>query len=557
MRVALAYMRYSSKQQGSGSTLTRQRQLINKWVDDQKREHGEVYEIKWYIDKGLSGWTGKNKEGALGDLLKDAKNYPAGTPILVESVDRLTRGGIQETQAILNELTFTGVVVHAIMDRQVIHNEDLNTIQGVVTIIAYADSARKASDIKSERVSASKERNWKLAKEGKKLVTSHLPGWLYKDADGKLQVDPKKQALVKEIFELRLAGSTFQGIADVMNDRQEPVLNSRKGASNWLPNSIRSLLHNRATIGYLPASKVNKKYEEIEGYFPPVISSELFYAVNDVSVPAVRGKERKEKAQYPETVYLLKKLVRCKYCGGNVFPNGAKPGYWGRVRCMGHHTKVCEAPPISRYDLEHILVTKLFPLLKYMEVGKEQSPVASLQARIDHLSNIIGGYYDDLEDIPREDKAMRRDINSRISKRSVEREELERQLALTKRKMDVRTENTLSGLDFNNYSDRLKMQLVINRNIERIVLDTLFDRVHVKLVNGNALMNFPLYGDVDASHTLVAAMDNKTGISADVEQMLGLTDTLPTVYNLAHQELDTDDREFPDVESDYPNDDGI
>lgn len=118
--------------------------------------------------------------------------------------------------------------------------------------------------------------------------------------------------------------------------------------------------------------------------------------------------------------------------------------------------------------------------------------------------------------------------------------------------MEVRTENTLSDLNYDDYSDRLKMQLVISRNIERIVLDSLFDKVHIKLVNGNALMDFPLYGDVDGARLVITAKEN-TGIT-DVERILGLDDAMPTVYNLAPSSGEfMDDREFPEVEPDYPN----
>jgi hypothetical protein len=59
-------------------------------------------------------------------------------------------------------------------------------------IIAVAERGREESDIKSERVSSSKERNYELAKLGKKLVTRNLPGWIYLDQKGKMQIDPAK-----------------------------------------------------------------------------------------------------------------------------------------------------------------------------------------------------------------------------------------------------------------------------------------------------------------------------------------------------------------------------
>lgn len=191
MCVAIGYMRYSSKLQGAGSTIHRQKSLINKWVEDQKTHHGKVYEVKLYTDKGLSGWTGENLlAGALGRLIEEveAGGYPEGTPIILESIDRLSRQGHEEATAILRRLTSTGCVVHSILDRQVIQRSDLKTFIGAMQIIAVAERGREESDIKSERVSSSKERNYELAKLGKKLVTRNLPGWIYLDQKGRCRL---------------------------------------------------------------------------------------------------------------------------------------------------------------------------------------------------------------------------------------------------------------------------------------------------------------------------------------------------------------------------------
>lgn len=529
MSIAIGYMRYSSAAQGSGSTIARQRDRIQKWVDEQRKD-GKFYEVRWYEDRGVSGWDGSNRNaGALGHLINDINSgmYPAETPIIVESVDRITRAGIQETQRILSELTIKGLVVHALLDRQTVSYADLDTLQGVVTVVAYAEKSRAESDLKSERVRAAAKKRHEAARRGEKLMAGHLPGWIYvSDTDGKMKVDPVKKKIVENIYRMRLNGMTFQAIANAMNDEAVPILNERRGAKEWLANSVRTLLRNRSVIGYLPPSKVNKDYGEIEGYFPKAISDKLFYDVQEMNVPAKRGLDR-TRPDYPESVYLFKKLIRCKYCLGNVFPNGAKPGYWGRIRCMGHHNKTCQAPPLPRYDLEYNLVTRLFPLLGQMDITAENDPTSELKARIDHLKRQADNLIADLGEA---NASTRKLVMQQLNKVTEEQDGLEKQLVSVQASKEASAESKLSGLDFNDYQDRLRLQVSVKRVVESILLDSLFDKVHVKLHNGNVLYGFPIYGNNDESITLQKAIQNSPEASEEFKELFGISGGLSTVY---------------------------
>lgn len=557
MCIALAYLRYSSQQmQGKGASISRQKELVTKWADEQKRLTGKNYdEISYYIDRGKSAFDGTNiSEGNLGKLIEEVKRgvYPEGTPIICESLDRLTRQGVQHIQQILTQLTETGCVVYTLSDRQVITKKSLNTLGGIVTIVAVADRAREESETKASRVSDSKLRNYKAAIEGKKIMTKHLPGWIYiNETTGKMCVDPEKQKVVEHVYKLRLEGHTYQSIANIMNDSGVPVLNSARGARHWLPNSIRTLLMNKSLIGYSSPSKVNPLIEEIPDYFPRCISDTLFYDVQQTHVPAKRGKKSdKPKATYPESVNLFRGLAVCKYCKGNVFPNGAKSGYWGRVRCMGHHNKTCEAPPIGRYYFEHSLVTRMFPLLKFFDTTKQEDPSSAILSKVKHLETRIANLYEMVADM-----GYNKDLGQQIKSYTEEKEKLERQLVAIKKSIDASVEENISQLDFNDYQDRLTMQRVLSRTIERVVVDSFNERAHIKLLNGNVLYGFPLYGDKDVSLTLQKAT---SGSDAELYTELGLEQPLTTIYMVNGQQAGTpsvDDREFPEVEPDYPNTD--
>lgn len=84
MSDCIGYLRYSSEVQGSGSSVQRQRGLINAWVSEQRERHGKDYTVVWYQDLGISGWDGSNRDkGALGRLIGDieAGVFPPDTPM--------------------------------------------------------------------------------------------------------------------------------------------------------------------------------------------------------------------------------------------------------------------------------------------------------------------------------------------------------------------------------------------------------------------------------------------------------------------------------------------
>ncbi len=525
--VVLAYLRFSSLQmQGKGSSIARQRDLVDRWVDEYQKLTGKPCSVSYYIDRGKSAFDGTNiTEGNLGRLLEEVKSgmHPQGSHIVVESLDRLTRQGIQHVQHILDGLTKTGCIVHTIADRQDINNKTLNTLGGIVTICAIADRAREESETKSRRVSDSKARNHKLALEGKKLVTSHLPGWITKNSKGELSIITSKQKTIESIFKIRLEGYSFQAIANSLNDSQTPVLNEKRGAKHWLANSVRQLLRNRALIGYLPASRVNESLDEIPNYFPVCISEQLFLDVQATNVPSQKGSRlNKAKATYPESVYLFKKLAICKHCGGNVFPNGAKQGYWGRLRCMGNHNKTCDAPAIPRYDFEHSLMTGLFPMLKNI-TATSTDPSLHIQSELEQVERKITNVQQYLED------SYDRELRVRYDELKKQRESLKQQLVTTKRNLELSQENTLSDLDFNNYGDRLTMQRIIARTVSKLVVDTFNDTVHIRLLNDNVIYGFKIYGDSEGSFTLNRAIQDSAN---QICEELGIPSS-PTVYLLS------------------------
>ena len=85
--LAVAYARWSSLEQGKGSTLERQLQVIERYCS----KHGlEILER--VTDEGSSAYTGTNiQTGHLGDVIRrvEAGRLPRDITIVVEQLDRI------------------------------------------------------------------------------------------------------------------------------------------------------------------------------------------------------------------------------------------------------------------------------------------------------------------------------------------------------------------------------------------------------------------------------------------------------------------------------------
>src|SRR5688500_8402325 len=90
--LVISYLRFSGKEQGKGDTTRRQKTGSQEWVSARDLVIDDNFRL---ADEGVSAFRGANVSdtAALGRLLKmvKAKQIPAGSILLVESLDRLSR----------------------------------------------------------------------------------------------------------------------------------------------------------------------------------------------------------------------------------------------------------------------------------------------------------------------------------------------------------------------------------------------------------------------------------------------------------------------------------
>lgn len=279
--LAYSYLRFSRPEQVKGDSLRRQIQQ----TEELCKRHGWTLDST-LTDKGFSGWTGKNvKKGALGLFLAGIKagKVKAGSVLVVEQIDRITRQEPMKALALLAEILEAGVNIATFRNDRVYTRDNAKETTVMMELVfnlclAYDESAKK-----SERLKAAWQT--KRSKATEKKLTGKVPGWLaLNKEDGKFHLIQDKVKTVKRIVKMSIEGLGDGLIAKTLNQEEVPTLTG-KGA--WFGASInKCILRSRALIGEFQPSRMEKGKrvpdgEPIKGYYPPIIKEAEFYRMQE------------------------------------------------------------------------------------------------------------------------------------------------------------------------------------------------------------------------------------------------------------------------------------
>ena len=323
---AYSYARFSSTKQQKGTSIERQVQLAEEYA---KKRGFDLDRTITYRDYGVSAFNGKNLErGALGAFLKAIENgtVSSGSYLLVESIDRISRGDLTTAQEIVKTIVGNGITIVTMFDGREYDRVALNDLGRLMILLSNMHLAHEESRKKSERSSAS----WQFARQkiGMRRVKTNVNHWLeLSDCSSRYQVREGCKELINEVFDRYITGQGCNVIAKWLIAKRDTLY-------KWSPAVVCRLLKNRALLGewqaftfdhekgvYLPATEV------IPGYFPQVIECNKFRKVQHLlatRAKIVRGPVGNNVSN------LFTGILRCAYCGSTiemVNPGWSKKGH--------------------------------------------------------------------------------------------------------------------------------------------------------------------------------------------------------------------------------------
>lgn len=324
---AVIYARYSSHAQKDAS-IEQQIRECRKYA----RDH-DLQIVGEYCDHAISGTSDRRPE-----FLRMIKDSAKGKwqRVLVYKVDRFARNRY-DSAMYKARLKKNGVKVMSVME------PIPEGPEGILLESVLEGSAEYYSANLSQNIRRGMEDNALSCK----VNNGRLPLGLKKGDDGRYAIEPAGAAIVREIFERYANGENVREITDELNARG--ILTSH--GARWNKNSLHTILKNERYAGVYIWSNIR-----VEGGIPPIVSRELFEAVQD----RLRIVAKAPAAERTDVDYLLTGKLFCGRCGSPMTgesgtgKSGRKFYYYS---CVGRKRfKTCEKKPVKKDWIEETVV---------------------------------------------------------------------------------------------------------------------------------------------------------------------------------------------------------
>ncbi|MFZ5817803.1 MAG: recombinase family protein [Bacillota bacterium] len=367
------YIRWSTDDQGEGTTLETQRERCCHFLLSQGWQFREELV---YIDEGFSGGT--LERPALSRLRSDVAAGRIDC-VVVYKIDRLSRSVVDMVDLVLREWEGRCFVRSA--------SEEINTITPAGKIFFYllVSFAEYERNLIRERTMGGKV---KRAEQG--LNPGFRPPYGYRRGRqaGRLEVVPEEAGLVRRVFDLYRQGNGTQQIAQLLNQ------NSPRRGRPWSRLAIRRMLANPAYVGVLEYGRTRRttreqrerqglgrvvryqrpRFARVEAAFPAIVERAVWEEVQRLlQARSGRGPHRPTYSDY-----LLSGLARCR-CGATV---GGK-GVGGRryYYCTGrrrHGAGSCSAGHLPAEPVDSALAAQVRALLAERLRAEDPAALAEL-----------------------------------------------------------------------------------------------------------------------------------------------------------------------------------
>ena len=324
MKTAVIYARYSCERQTEQS-IEGQLHVCKDYA-----ERNNIIIVDTYIDRAMSGTNDNRKD--FQRLLKNSSKK-AWDFVLVYKLDRFSRN---KYESAIHKKTLRDNGIKLISATENIPE----TPEGIILESLLEGMAEYYSAELAQKV----KRGMKETRQKGFTQGGAIP-FGYKVVDRKYVINEDEAEIVRYIYAQYISGVCAKNITKELNKRG---VKNRSGD----PITIKGVYFILKSEKY---TGVYRHKEEIHyNMFPRIISDEVFNTVRQLSAENHYGKH------ITETVYLLKNLVKCGYCGKTV-QSESGTGKLGKTlryyKCSGRkREKSCKKSIIRKEILEDIIV---------------------------------------------------------------------------------------------------------------------------------------------------------------------------------------------------------
>jgi DNA invertase Pin-like site-specific DNA recombinase len=280
--LAFSYLRFSSSAQADGDSVRRQTDLRDAWL--KRNPNVQLDTSLTLVDAGVSGYSGQhrtNKKHHLALFLDmvERGRVPAGSFLIVEALDRLTRENPVESIPAVLGIIRSGIRVVQLVPNEMVYHADMELPALMAMLFelsrGFGESKRKSGLSGEAWVTKKKDARTKRTPHG-----PNVPAWL-ELRDGKYRVREDAGRAVRRIFRLCREGLGTLAITQRLNTEGVPPIARGK---RWIRSYVAKILDNRATLGEYQPMKGHRGRvadgEPVPNYFPAVITEAGWHAAH-------------------------------------------------------------------------------------------------------------------------------------------------------------------------------------------------------------------------------------------------------------------------------------
>jgi DNA invertase Pin-like site-specific DNA recombinase len=320
--IAYSYIRFSTPEQAKGDSLRRQTEMAEAYC----RRRGWTLDTSLTLsDLGVSAFRGDNAlVGNLRtflDAIKSKKVLP-GSVLIVESIDRISRQGIDEGYDLIKGILKAGIILVTLSpEREFDVSATKSLSKGALEIQLILERAAEESERKSVRLGAAWSKKRERARGNGDVLTHQLPAWI-EERNGRLQLIPACAAAVRRIFEMAANGYGHKlTVATFVQDAVPPM----KDGMAWNASYIGYILKDRRAVGeFQPCSRGKPIGEPMSGYYPAVVTEEAWLRAR-----AGAAQRRQSRGRRGGHVNLFTHLAK-DALGGSSYISSLRPPSGGR-----------------------------------------------------------------------------------------------------------------------------------------------------------------------------------------------------------------------------------
>jgi DNA invertase Pin-like site-specific DNA recombinase len=276
-----SYTRFSTPEQAQGDSQRRQGDGALRWMDRKNAERAReglpplvLDERLSLADLGVSAYRGANIEcdKGLGGFLRACREglIPAGSYLIVESLDRVSRMTPRRVSRILDDIVDAGVIIATLGDGQEYDADRLDSDPTALLIALMVSwRAHEESKVKGQRLSAAWAEKRERVRDGRDAkLTGKGPSWLRWTPEGWQECQPHADT-VRRIYRMTLDGVGEHKIAETLNSERVPIMG--RGAM-WHRSTVAKVLRSPSVIGTLVPGRMDhsegKKQRKLEQPIP-------------------------------------------------------------------------------------------------------------------------------------------------------------------------------------------------------------------------------------------------------------------------------------------------